>query len=255
MDWKLLHRRIFDTRLDESAIGSIFNDVIGGRTDWVIFYRDWLRRWNLTEDRDFVRPANVYAFIRDSLIESPADPEVTAILEAIRKDFIIVPRDGVGRTSAEIIGEIRQAIREYAIQRAELARHSGKDWETVLRSGFEPSANAVITRLCVLVAKLSAAAGIICDCFCGHEKKPSSGRVAITFETGFRFDPALFARLEELIDSVKGQDDNEKEGDEKTTSESRPVGWFQGVEWKTETGKTDDEKDGSGVRPAGCDPA
>lgn len=211
--WPLIRRRLATIKPGE--IAQLFADVMGDGP-WLITYSDWLRRWGFDGDcgsehvdgwsDDAVRTSNIEAFLRDAMTPGPSDAESLAILTAIRSEYLLRPRDGTGRTSAEVLGLIRQAIREHAIQRAAAARHQGRDGEAAFRGGMLPSADAAIVALCCLTSRLSERLAVPGDCFCGRHEKAQSEPSFDAFETGFRFSPDIITTLERLIEAVPQQE-------------------------------------------------
>lgn len=229
MDWKTIRQRIPNCRTDE-ALAGLFNEVLGPSAAWVPAYKDWLVRWNFhlgQSDLDAARfkPANVDTFLQDSVFPAPDDPEAKAVLEAIRRDFHLVPRDGVGKTTAETIGVIRQAVRELAIRRAAAARHQpGVDSAgDAYREGFAASPRLMLAKLCGLLGKLSEKMNVAGDCFCGQSGQPEFE----SFETGWRFHPDVLKVLEVFVNDFQGKDDGKATAEQQTTEANPPGPWVQ----------------------------
>jgi len=195
LTWDEIRARNTGRRTEED-VAALLSDALGAGPDWMIVYRDWLGRWDLPLN---LAPANVMAFLRDSIEPTVADPEAAAILATMRRLCSVRPRSGVGLTAVESLGEIRQTIREYGLRRADEMRH--KPGGEVTRT-IETAAD-MVERLCSIVAKMAAAIpGAECDCFCGRCRKSRSATPVASFRHRYRVTPVLLELLDDFVNSL-----------------------------------------------------
>ncbi|CAB4144367.1 hypothetical protein UFOVP466_36 [uncultured Caudovirales phage] len=181
----------------EADVARLLSDALGAGPDWLVVYRDWLGRWDLSLD---ISPANVMAFLRDSIEPSVSDPEAAAILATMRRMCSVRPRSGVGMTTVESLGEIRQTIREFGLRRATEMRHRAKpgDADKIPEVPAE-----MVERLCGILTRLAARIdGAECDCFCGRCPITASGTPVASFRHQYRVSPVVLLALENFVNSV-----------------------------------------------------
>jgi len=197
LTWDEIRARCARLRVED--VPALLSDALGKGPDWNIVFRDWVARWEIEGDGRGPLGANVLAFLRDSIEPTVSDPEAVAILATMRRLCIVRPRSGVGMTTAESLGEIRQTIREYGLRRADEMRHrpGGEGTRTI------ETAADMVERLCSIVAKMAAAIpGAECDCFCGRCRKSRSATPVASFRHRYRVTPVLLELLDDFVNSL-----------------------------------------------------